>query len=389
MDSQFLTLSILYWRKISSQAKCWPHLIVIFCFIYINFSNKENTICESVLYCSEIVCYLVMAHIVMFIIQHCNEEDETKWLIKFRSMPVSYLKDYFSALFGFGLYGVTIMIVLLITASGTLFLNISELNAHNLNQMVELPVEKKVSGGHYDLSFKQDLKSYEEVVVKSFFTHGGNKISPFSVLKTKLYIGADNVFSKEVVIKAKRITRLGVNNKFIRINRKVKVEGVTHKIHINKVYVIKKNKAFSLAYVNALSHILFQLGLLIMLTLLLGRKFSLEVVLFCLIGIFSFQYLVQAMGVEIIDEFINRVDNYDNDVKNFQPLWWEKLMMQWASYIAVVEKNIAVNYFNSGFSLMKEGFYVNTPFVYKSIQSYVMMGFAILFLIPFMIKREV
>jgi hypothetical protein len=389
MGSQFLTLTALYWRKIYSQTKYWPHLFVFLCFVFINFSDTNNIINENILYYSEIICYLVLAQIVMFIIQHCNEEEETKWLIKFRSMPVSYLNDYFSALFGFGLYGVTIILVLWISASGTLAFNKDKTNKDNLNHIVEVSVEKIKTDDYYQIDFSHNFKKHEEIAIKTIFTMNGNRGSQFSTLKTKIYFGKNNSIAKDVIIKAKRITRLGVSRKSIRFQRKVKIAGDTHNIYIDKVYIMEKNKAFSFAYFNALSHIVFQLGLLIMLTLLLGRKFSLEVVLFCLIGIFSFQYLVQAMGVDIIDEFIAKVDNYDHDVKNFQSFWWEKLMMQWASYVAVIEKNIAVNYFNSGFSLMKEGFYVDSPFLFKSIQSYGVIGILILILIPFMVKREV
>ena len=95
------------------------------------------------------------------------------------------------------------------------------------------------------------------------------------------------------------------------------------------------------------------------------------------------------MGIEVIDEFIANMHRYENDVQNFQSLWWEKIMMTWAANIAIIEKNIATNYFNSGFAAMKDGMWVESPFNFEFLKSYGSVFLLVFLTIPFFYKREI
>ena len=389
MVSQYLALNRIYFTKCYHQCKLWPHLSIIGAFLYLIIFTTEEHFFFNLLNISELIAYIIIAVVIMFTLQHCQEELDSKWLIKFRSMPINYLGDFFAAFSAFALYGFSIVIILYCLTLGLIFGNHHGIAERYFLEYKETSVNITQNSESLFVTFKEPLRNNQTYATKAVFLDKENKILPLSSQKWIFFYGKGFKNNKEIVIKSKRISHIGDEAMSFRLKRKITTIGGDGTLGFFKFYVANKNNSFLNVYSNAMFHLCVKISLAVMLTLVLGRKFSLEIVLFCLLGLFSIQYLVQSTGTDVINEFVTRVNKYGNNITNFKPLWWEQYMIIWAKYLTQLEKIITQNYTQSPFTLIREGLFVESPLSLNMVQKYGLAVLISLALLPLMYRREV
>lgn len=378
MGFKVASFYFLYLKKIVLSLKWWPHIFFMICYCVISFFTDEEERTYVITTFIEYYTLVISLMIVLYVLNHCHNENTKNKLLVLSNFPISgtlrITIAYIASITYFLLFYLLILCIVFFDV------NLSE---QYMKRYSQITYEEKVYDNIKVLRPYEKVGEGEHYAIKAIFTQRdfvssvSSEMWPFANIKN----------NQTLKIKSKRITDIKTDlqnlqfaNTFNTYNGKVFLK-------IIEFYKVTYDRQYFQSLANALMSNFTKVALLILLAFLLGTKFSFETVLFSFISLFMLKYLIQTMGVEIINEFIKGFEDYVEKTSNFSTLWWERPMMHWAKFISYFQAKIALHLSVDEFLLLKERKWVQFPLSELKIYFFIFIGFISLF--PFVQKKEV
>ena len=122
----------------------------------------------------------------------------------------------------------------------------------------------------------------------------------------------------------------------------------------------------------------------------LGKRLSIEVAVFVVLAFFVARYIFIMVGPERFEGMVSRLDLHDKLVRNYQEMWWEKLLIHWAQVLGKINAFLAEVSFPDVFKKMKQCEYVSSPFSSLAIVwAFLISLISMIVVIPLSYRREV
>lgn len=326
------------WAGYFRRSWFWPHLLLSLLFVFQVW--REGVSYDSMISSFGTILSLVLMIMLFLGLNEGREELNRKTILKLRTLPISWHEECFGSALALKLYGLTLMApVFLIFSSAYLF----GFFQVNLVKWIEMENAVQHSSDKIIIRHPDGLGIHERMALRvNLFEDQHISDKSFAVINP-----AQSNLKDELMIKAKRITHLPYGQSEVELPESLLFRKANLKLSVKEVFLLKEQQSFFINMFNGSIALMAHGFMLSLLFILLGRKVSIEVGVFFILGCLLIKSVYSLLGEELLKEAVERLSNRDAASSRFTKMWWEPYLYQWTKILAEFEGLNKLLNFNS------------------------------------------
>jgi hypothetical protein len=285
-----------------------------------------------------------------------REELNRKTILRLRTMPISWYEECFGSALALKLYGITLMAPILIMFLSAYLCGLFQVNLVNWSE-IEGGVERV--SDRIVIKHQENLDANERLAIKvNLLEDKYLSDKSFAVIKE-----SQTNLKNDLMIKAKRMTFLPFGQSEVELPKSVIFRKAHLHLSVEKVFLLREGQSLFVNMFNGSIALMIHGAMLSLLFILLGRKVSIEVGVFFILGCLLIQSVYSLLGEELLKDAVQRLSKKDASVSKFTAMWWEPYLFQWTKILAEFEGLNKLLNFNSIMSIWEDKKTVGFPFV--------------------------
>lgn len=326
------------WAGYFRRSWFWPHFLLSLLFVFQAW--REGISYDSMMSSMSTILSLILMIMLFLGLNEGREELNRKTILRLRTLPISWYEECFGSALALKLYGLTLFIpVMLIFLLAYLF-GFFQVNLVKWTEMKNLV---DGSSDKIKINYLDKLDANERLALKVNLLED-NFLSDKSFVVVR---PSQSNIEEDLMIKAKRMTLLPYGQSQIELPQSVFFRKANLKLSVEKVFLLKEKQSLFLNMLNGSMALMVHGVMLSLLFILLGRKVSIEVGVFFILGCLLIQSVYSLLGEELLKEAVDRMTNRETSQSKFTSMWWEPFLFQWTKVLAQFEGLNKLFHFNS------------------------------------------
>jgi len=375
---RILVISKVTWTSFICRAWYWPHILITLFFIY-QIKEKGDDF-QNLMAALDFSIMLTLLLMLFLALNEGREELSRKTIIRLRTLPLSWFEECSGSALALLSYGVSLMLPLVIVV---FFLSVNQESLVNIVKWDQHFNLATLSSGQWTIKAPKALSKNERLAVEVTF-YEDNMVSHQSVAKLPLEIENKR---EEILMKSKRVNPMPNMISMVKLPEVFSNRGVKLRLVIEKIYVLEERKSLGWAWFHGCISMCLQGLLLAYLFVLLGRKVSIEVGVFFILGCLLIQSAYALLGDELLQDAMSRMSIARDSSRGIKMMWWEPYLFEWTKVLAKFDD---IRSFFQTHSIMDEVKaerwimfpFKNIQFIKEMLVSGIMLGIVAMILKP-------
>lgn len=325
MFRRIFIISKFTWVNILRRLGYWPH---VFIFIFFSFQVYQTGFKLVPAIDSFSVMISLTLSLMLFLgLNEGREELSRKTIIRLRTLPINWAEECLGSTLAIATYCVSMM------SSIMIFLLVLHMNdsSSEIIRYIEIEDGMTHKENQIILSSRNELQPNENFVVEIVFREEG-LISDISAAIVPLTDQKESIF-----LKSKRKNELKSNTQEFTLPSKFLYRNRSLDLVVEKLYIVEKGLSLYQMYFNSGITFFIQGALATFLFVLLGRKVSIEVGVFFILGCLLINLAYSLLGEELIKGNLEKLSRFENGGSRFKSHWWEPYLFKITLMLSYVE----------------------------------------------------